>query len=127
MNCYFCAVAALLETTTDELVNRTQTMQQDCATTQEVYNLMDAAGHKPQVTTYRDLPSIQAALITLPAGQQVGLAYVRNDGTGHMIVAVRDCTGAAGFYDPQQDNMVFSRDFPENLATVSEITLFSRL
>ena len=125
-NCYYCVVAALLETNTDELVKRTETMQQDCATAEQIDDLMKAAGMNPKVTTYHDLQSIRQDLATLPFGQQVGLAYVRNDGTGHMIVAVRDGTGDAGFYDPQQANMVFTRDFPENLATVHEITIFSQ-
>jgi hypothetical protein len=103
MNCYFCTVAALKNMDVHNLVALTETMQQATATTLEIKRLFSDAGlvGRPYVMAGFNIKvagdnetcnALQARTIittTVSHGQFFGLAYVRCDGSGHMIAGVR--------------------------------------
>jgi hypothetical protein len=90
-NCYYCTVAALLGKTVEELFKAVEIMQQPTANEKEIIDLFKEAGVSD--ITYvatGDPQAVYGAIKWLPAGESVGLAYNRQDGSGHMIVATRD-------------------------------------
>jgi hypothetical protein len=123
-NCYYCTVAALLNTTTSQLVNVTQTMMQDRASADEIVALMAAAGiPNPSYVQLQTLAAVQGALASLPDNQAVGLAYTRIDGTGHMIVAAKH-NGVGGFIDYQASPPQVSAAFPEPMGNITSMHVF---
>lgn len=100
MNCYYCTVAALAKKSVVELVMRTETMQQDTAQYHEIQQLFADAGlpagafvgsawsHQPAGPADLVPADWMGAFLTqvLGPGQCGGLAYVRPDGSGHMVV-----------------------------------------
>ncbi len=127
-NCYYCTIAALLGMTTDSLVNRSEIMMQDTATSDEIVQLMNAAGiAAANYTDYTDTDGLHTLidlLDTLPPGQAVGLAYNRVNGTGHMIVAYKDENDVTGFIDYQTTPPTVTQEFPEPISTLTSFTLF---
>jgi hypothetical protein len=90
-NCYYCSVAALLGYTVEELFKKIETMQQTGANKEEITALFREAGVSDiacDATT--DPQAVYHAIKSFPNGESVGLAYTRQDGSGHMIVATRD-------------------------------------
>ncbi|RQP25403.1 hypothetical protein DZC73_11320 [Albitalea terrae] len=92
-NCYYCTVSALVGKSTSKVVAQTQTMQQDQAEVKEILDLFRSAGfqniqclkgllNKDQVEDELDM--------WLDEGDAIGLAYVRSDRTGHMVVLLND-------------------------------------
>jgi hypothetical protein len=102
-NCYYCTVAALKNVDVKTLVGLTETMQQDTARYDEIRQLFREAGFHAEAYVMRGLNVGEAnadqfcsavqmdALLktTLSAGECCGIAYLRPDKTGHMIVAGR--------------------------------------
>ena len=92
-NCYFCTVAALSGMNTHQLVERTEEMQEDTPkNVAYILGLFKAAGHGNMKhwsgTTSQEV--IQAILgLGLDVSEAIGLAYKRNDGSGHMVVLRR--------------------------------------
>jgi hypothetical protein len=90
-NCYYCSVAALLGKTVEELFKKTETMQQTGASEEEITALFRDAGVSDIACEgTKDPQAVYHAIKSFPSGHSVGLAYVRQDGSGHMIVATRD-------------------------------------
>lgn len=81
-NCYFCT-AAFLGGFRDvhELVQRTETMQQCRANLSEICALFEAAGI--HYTGHQTTTPLEAQ--ELFNGRVGGLAYTRQDGSGHMV------------------------------------------
>ncbi|SCZ69030.1 MULTISPECIES: RHS repeat domain-containing protein [Photorhabdus] len=106
-NCYYCTVSALSNTTTNELVSKTEIMQQDTADLTEIESLFRAAGTNP-IRTDSNHPDAQIRWHeafnfmrnSLQPGQFAGLAYTRppsqqqnglfSPGGGHMVVVGRN-------------------------------------
>lgn len=103
-NCYYCAVAALCGMTVEEFFHRSEIMQQDTATPDEILALWKEGGvgnvayavlnHDNQL-----LPVVQ----TMPVNCGVGLAYTRANGTGHMVVLAKDAHQVVRCIDYQQN------------------------
>ncbi len=90
-NCYYCTVAALLGNTVEELFKDVEIMQQCTANEGEIIDLFKEA--RVSDITYvatNDPQAVYNAIKSFPAGESVGLAFNRQDGSGHMIVATRD-------------------------------------
>jgi hypothetical protein len=104
-NCYYCTVAALTGLSTDDLVSKTETMQQDFATRSEIQDLFRLAGipafafckqglnlARAGDNLWSDEPAIKDLMLSiLSDGYACGLGYRRPDNTCHMVVAV--CRG----------------------------------
>lgn len=124
-NCYYCTISALLGTDTHTLVAATEMMQEDTANEDHIISLMRAAGvPTPSYITFGQPQPFLAAVGTLPAGQAVGLAYRRTDGSGHMIVVAHDAFGQRGFIDYQNNPPTVTLAFPEPIANILSMALF---
>ena len=90
-NCYYVSVAALLGTTVDDLVQATETMQNITGSHEDIQNLFADVGVAIQSRQFFNLNDLYQALLSLPEGASVGLAYQRQ-GTpvGHMLIVQRD-------------------------------------
>jgi hypothetical protein len=88
-NCYYCTVAALNGRTTHDLVGITETMMQDTAKPYEITALFNDAGNN-DIQSDEAFNAFQvSAGMNNPGftiGTAVGLAYTRQDGSGHMVV-----------------------------------------
>jgi len=97
-NCYYCTVAALLGKSVEELFRDIEIMQQSTANEAEIITLFKEAGvNDIACEPSTDPQSVYRAIRSFPEGESVGLAYVRSDGSGHMIVATRDGGYVNGF------------------------------
>ena len=97
-NCYYCSVAALLGNTVEELFKKIEVMQQTGANQEEIKALFREAGVSDIACEATTDPQLAyRAIKSFPAGESVGLAYFRQDGSGHMVVATRDDGYVNGF------------------------------
>ncbi|WP_380182840.1 hypothetical protein [Kalamiella sp. sgz302252] len=123
-NCYFCTVAALTNKTVLELVEHTETMQQDGATLDEITQLFrdsgiesflisdDAASSSPQQLWQRTWHYLNQELSPCEA---LGLAWQRprafnqqdvfSPGGGHMVVVAKDESGTIAALDYQSGTL----------------------
>jgi hypothetical protein len=102
-NCYYCTIAALLNTDVDTLVSRTETMQQDCANADEISALFSSAGTTVQYQVFGSEAAAANFVTRFPNQSALAIGYTRGNGSGHMVVVVRD-SGAplgVGFIDYQ--------------------------
>lgn len=89
-NCYYVTVAALLGTTTRDLVGDTGLMQNITGTDEDIKELFRSAGINAQSHEFTHGRDLYNALSTLPEGACVGFAYTRiGQTTGHMVVVQR--------------------------------------
>jgi hypothetical protein len=92
-NCYFCTVAALSGMNTHQLVGKAEEMQDDIPKGMPyILGLFGSAGQANVQHWSGTTPQqvIQAVLtLGLDIGEAIGLAYKRNDGSGHMVVLRR--------------------------------------
>ena len=90
-NCYYVSVAALLGTTVDDLIRATETMQSITGTHQDIKNLFNDVDVPIESRQFATLQDLYQALLSLPQGACVGLAYQRqNTPVGHMLIVQRD-------------------------------------
>lgn len=90
-NCYYCSVAALLGKSAEELFKDVEIMQQSGANEEEIAALFREAGVNDIVCSVTGNAQEMYDFIKLfPAGDSVGLAFLRQDGSGHMVVTTRD-------------------------------------
>lgn len=90
-NCYYCTVAALLGKTVEELFKQTEIMQQRTANEDEIIGLFKEAGVSDiTCVATTDPQAVYNAIKWFPSGESVGLAFTRQGGSGHMVVATRD-------------------------------------
>jgi hypothetical protein len=107
-NCYYCSVAALSNMTVEQFFNVSEIMQQDTATPNEILSLW-AEGGVPNVNyiVFNGLNSVfnvgQTVVTNMPKGQALGLAYTRQDGSGHMVVLAKDNNDLVRCIDYQQN------------------------
>lgn len=126
-NCYYCTIAALLGTTTDELVAHTETMQQDTANAGEIVSLMNEAGIPGAAyASFTNREALNAALNSLPPNTAVGVAYTRANGSGHMVVAARNASGQTAYIDYQNNPPTVTADIPEAFGTIIGAHIFYR-
>lgn len=120
-NCYYCTVAALTNKTAEQFFHISEVMQQDCATPDEILGLWSEADiHTVAYTTFvRGDDFDRKVMQPMPRNSGLGLAYSRQDGTGHMVVLAKDEQGVIKCIDYQQNPPRIS-DFPpeESLASV---------
>jgi len=112
-NCYYCTVAALSGKTTDKLVKMTSTMQQDQANPTEIAELFRAAGESVDVKGPLTDPKGVLNWVEgyVDEEEAVGLAYVRADLSGHMVV-MRNTTGSKKCIDFQRPCGLREMEFP---------------
>ena len=103
-NCYYCTVAALLNTDVDTLIRVTETMQQDTATSDEVATLFADANCPVVYRAFANEGAAAAFVSNFPDRSAVAIGYTRGNGTGHMVVAMRWSSAPYGvrFIDYQQ-------------------------
>ena len=126
-NCYYCTIAALAGVTVAEVVNFTGIAEQRTATGPQILALMGAAGvAAPSATAFNNDAGLSQALNTLANNEAVGVAYTRNDGSGHMIVAAKNGTGQCAFIDYQNNPPTITQALPEALTNIREAYVFHR-
>jgi hypothetical protein len=96
-NCYYCTVAALFGTDTNDLVKHTETMMQDNASADEIVALFKSLGVQVVYESTNDAAALYGALSKMGNGEACGFAYTRQNGSGYMVVVQRD-TGAYPFH-----------------------------
>ncbi|HDM8072181.1 hypothetical protein AAIA71_03355 [Vibrio harveyi] len=100
-NCYYCSVAFLKGIDTDELVSRTEIMQEQTANLDVIEKLMGEAGIAYDFSGMQHVNDIEQYTELIPLNARFGLAFQRLDGTGHMIVGEQNARGIFTLYDPQ--------------------------
>ncbi|HEX8556654.1 MAG TPA: hypothetical protein VF668_01055 [Pyrinomonadaceae bacterium] len=107
-NCYYCSVAALSNMTVEQFFNVSEIMQQDTATPTEILALWAEGGvTNVEYLAYTGPNTVsdvsQTVIKDMPKGQALGLAYARQDGSGHMVVLAKDNNGLVRCVDYQQN------------------------
>ena len=104
-NCYYCSVAALSNKTVKEFFNISEIMQQDTATPDEIIKLWNEGGvHNVAHTVFVDDRDFYRQVTeTMPRNAGLGLAYTRQNGSGHMVVLAKDNDGIVKCIDYQQN------------------------
>lgn len=126
-NCYYCSVAALSNMTVEEFFKISETMQQNTATPNEIVQLW-AAGNVLDVEyrVYVDGDVFVTDVIQgMPRGCGLGLAYTREDGSGHMVVLAKDENDVVKCIDYQQNPPTIT-DFPPPGEDIRSVHVFYR-
>ncbi len=120
-NCYYCSVAALSNMTVEQFFSISEIMQQDNATPDEIVALWKE-GNVPNVTYtvfVRGDDFDRNVLQKMPRGCGLGLAYTRQNGSGHMVVLAKDVNGVIKCIDYQQNPPTIANFPPEpNIVSV---------
>lgn len=104
-NCYYVTAAVLANTTVETLITATETMQQrGGASEAEITELFNAANLVSAHESFNDLEAVIDHLHETSGGfdRTFGLAFVRGDGSGHMVVANWDGNEQAFSYTDYQ-------------------------
>lgn len=108
MNCYYVCAAFLKNMTVEELINKTELMQENCATLQEIKDLFKAAELYPyDPTSFNNIDGVEAFIENSSEGfdNDFALAYVTPPAPGHMVIVHYDATEQRIEYkDYQQDD-----------------------
>jgi len=104
-NCYYVCAARLSGMTTDELVKATEQMQINGGTDVDgIKSLFTQAGLGATVRACGSVAGVRAAVMSIPGpANAFGVAFIRLDGSGHMVIAHRG-TGGVAFRDYQMDD-----------------------
>lgn len=106
-NCYYCTAAALANTTTEDLIRRTEEMQiAGGSPLPGIVSLFRTAGLSSTYQSYTSFENAERGMVELAAGldKTFGFAYERSGGAGHMIVATYDATDQEFTYHDHQSD-----------------------
>lgn len=122
-NCYYCSVAALSNMTVEQFFRISEIMQQDTATPDEIITLWrDGNVSNVAYAMYVSGDVLDREVIqTMPLGCGVGLAYVRANGSGHMVVLAKDTNSIVKCIDYQQNPPAIADFPPETNITVAYV------
>lgn len=101
-NCYYVCAAKLSGKSTDELVKQTEEMQIGGGSDLDgIKSLFTKAGLGANAGQCGSVAAVRAAVLAIPGSVNAfGVAFVRLNGTGHMVIAHRG-NGAVAFRDYQ--------------------------
>ena len=104
-NCYYVCAAWLSGRATDELAKTAEEMRVKSGTDLDgIKSLFTRAGLGAAVRACGSVAGVRAAITSLPsAANSFGVAFIRLDGSGHMVIAHRG-NGGVIFRDYQMDN-----------------------
>lgn len=105
-NCYYVCAAKLSGKTVDELLKTTGEMQISGGTDLDgIKSLFGQAGLGSNLRPCGSVAGVRAAIMTIPGSANAfGVAFIRLNGSGHMVIAHRG-TGGVAFRDYQMNDI----------------------
>lgn len=123
-NCYYVCAAKLSGKSTDELVKESEEMQIGGGTDLDgIKSLFTKAGLGANVQACGTVAGVRAAVLAIPGSASAfGVAFIRLNGSGHMVIAHRG-TGGVAFRDYQMNDT--GADATADLNTGTSFWVFS--